>query len=145
MFCSTISWSSSKENSSLNIKLKVGLGEEPQSHLGLYYPYGYLESQSASHYYGVEGLQSVITSLNFTHHSGADTLSQGESATNRSSCNLIGSALDDNNDVTFWPQFLQSCLPLLCETWLEVRPAVGDDMKRGITTNVKYQYNIQIR
>ncbi len=82
---------------------------ETESHLGLYYPYGYLESASESPFYGPEGLRRVA----------------GAGASN-----LVGSSPDESRDAQFWPQFLQSCLPLLCETWLEARPEMKDE-KRG--------------
>lgn len=42
------------------------------------------------------------------------------------STGLVGSFSDDVGDIEFWPHFVESCFPILHQTWLEVRPSLKD-------------------
>jgi len=80
------------------------------THLGIYYPYGYQDYCSD----GVKGVlgtgQDFGTDMTTTGILNANFLSQG-----------LG--IESSESPDFWPRFVESYLPLLCETWMEARPS----------------------
>lgn len=77
-------------------------------HLGIYYPYGYQD-------YCSDGSNGVLG------HGPDQDMAAGEIL----NCNVLSQGLGNDYSETpdFWPQFVQSYLPLLCETWIEVKPS----------------------
>jgi len=73
---------------------------------GLNYSYGYQETQVKSPYQYDSSSLNGSTAANYLWSDGTShQFSSGETT-----------------EIEFWPQFVNSCLPILYQTWLEVRP-----------------------